>query len=68
MSKYFTTAEAASFLNVTPARVRQFIIEGRLASIKMGRDHLIAESTLKNFADSGRKNIGRPSKKPLRER
>lgn len=68
MGKYLTTSEAATFLDVTPARIRQYIMEGRLSSQKIGRDHLIAESTLKKFAKDGRKNIGRPTKKSLRMR
>ncbi len=68
MEKYYTTVEAAIYLKVTPSRVRQFILEGRLGSEKVGRDHLIEGNTLKIFALEGRKNIGRPPKKYLRKR
>jgi site-specific DNA-methyltransferase (adenine-specific) len=62
MSKYCTTTEAAEYLKITPARVRQFILEGRLESEKIGRDHMISEKVLKEFALKGRKNVGRPCK------
>jgi site-specific DNA-methyltransferase (cytosine-N4-specific) len=62
MSKYFTTEEAAKFLGVTPSRVRQFIAEERLGSEKYGRDHLIREGDLAEFAKSGKKKRGRPKK------
>ena len=62
MSKLFTTDEAAKYLGVTPARVRQFIMEDRLKSEKYGRDHLIQELELKSFAQHGRKKRGRPAK------
>ena len=62
MRKYFTTGEAAKYLGVTPSRVRQYIVEERLASEKYGRDHMIEESTLAEFAKRGKKKRGRPKK------
>ncbi len=62
MSKYLTTEDAANFLSVTPSRIRQFILENRLKSEKYGRDHLIKESDLKEFAKTGMKKRGRPKK------
>lgn len=62
MSKYFTTEEAAKYLGVTPSRVRQFIAEERLGSEKYGRDHLIREDELAEFAKTGKKKRGRPKK------
>ena len=62
MSKYFTTDEAATYLGVTPSRVRQYIAEERLPSEKYGRDHLIKEHDLENFALKGKKKRGRPPK------
>lgn len=62
MSKYFTTEDAANYLGVTPSRVRQFIAEERLESEKYGRDHMIKESELANFAKHGKKKRGRPKK------
>lgn len=60
MEKYLTTEDAASYLGVTPSRVRQLIIEHRLRSEKRGRDHLILESDVINFAAHGKKKRGRP--------
>jgi site-specific DNA-methyltransferase (adenine-specific) len=62
MSKLFTTEDAAKYLGVTPSRVRQFIMEERLASEKYGRDHLIQQDTLERFAKNGKKRRGRPKK------
>ena len=55
MSKYCTTEEAAEYLGVSTARVRQYIQEERLASEKSGRDHLIDYVALYDFANNGRK-------------
>jgi site-specific DNA-methyltransferase (adenine-specific) len=63
MGKLYTTDSAAEYLQVTPARVRQLIIEGRIKSEKYGRDHLIPENQLKQYATSGKKKAGRPPKK-----
>ena len=41
-----TTAQAASLLGVSPSRVRQLVLGGRLPATKMGRDLLIRESDL----------------------
>ena len=60
MSKYFTTEDAALYLGVSSARIRQFILEERLQTDKSGRDHLIEESVLSDFAKFGRKKVGRP--------
>ena len=71
MAEWFTTEDAAKYLGVTASRVRQFIIESRLKSVKYGRDHLIDESELKLFAERGKKKRGRPGKdkvKLLRKR
>jgi len=71
MGQWFTTESAAKYLGVTPSRVRQFIMENRLKSMKFGRDHLIDESELKQFAERGKKKRGRPEKnkqKHLRKR
>ncbi len=63
MGKLHTTESAAEYLHVTPARVRQLIIDGRIKSEKYGRDHLIPESELKRYAVGGKKKAGRPPKK-----
>ncbi|MCB1822064.1 MAG: helix-turn-helix domain-containing protein [Candidatus Competibacteraceae bacterium] len=62
MGKYFTTEQAAAYLGVTPSRVRQYIAEERLPSEKYGRDHLIREHVLADFANKGKKKRGRPPK------
>jgi len=62
MSGWFTTEDAAKYLRVTASRVRQFIMQNRLKSVKYGRDHLIDEIDLKRFADQGLKKRGRPQK------
>ncbi len=68
MSKLHTTESAASYLGVTPARVRQLILEERLESEKYGRDHLIPEESLQSYETSGKRKVGRPSKKDFRTR
>jgi len=62
MDKYLTTSEAAKFWGVTPSRIRQLIHEGRLKSLKQGRDHLILEVDVQEFIEHGGKKRGRPKK------
>lgn len=68
MGKLYTTESAAMYLGVTPARVRQLILEERLPSEKYGRDHLISDDALQEYDKNGRKKTGRPCKKDLRVR
>lgn len=63
MENFYTTEEAAQFLGVTASRIRQLILEKRLKSRKMGRDHFISQSELAWFSEQGKKKRGRPSKK-----
>jgi len=63
MKNYLTTEKAAKYLGVTPSRVRQFIMEGRLKTHKIGRDHIIALIDIEHFAEHGKKKRGRPFKK-----
>jgi len=63
MSKIYGTKEAAEKLGVSQARIRQYIQEERLPSTKIGRDHIIEDVVLEDFAEYGRKKSGRPSKK-----
>lgn len=63
MEKLYTTEEAAQLLGVTASRIRQLILEKRINSQKMGRDHIIPQSELSQFSDQGKKKRGRPFKK-----
>jgi len=63
MSKLYTTESAAKYLGVTPSRVRQLILEGRLESEKYGRDHLIKEECLIRYQAVGKKRPGRKPQK-----
>ena len=56
-----TVKQAAAFLKVNEARVRQFIYAGRLPAKKVGRDLLMTTDDLKAFAAIARKT-GRPTK------
>jgi excisionase family DNA binding protein len=42
----YTTNEAAGLLDVTPARVRQMVARGEIASVKMGRDRFITAEAI----------------------
>lgn len=68
MGKFYTTESAATYLGVTPARVRQLIMGNRLASEKYGRDHLVSENALREYEKNGKQKAGRPRKKDLRVR
>lgn len=59
MQELLTTEQAAEKLGVSASRVRQFIIDGRLPAIKLGRDNLIREADLKLIGD---RKAGRPLK------
>lgn len=60
MPDLLTTQQAGERLGVNASRVRQFILEGRLPAIKLGRDHLIREEDLGLVED---RRAGRPSAK-----
>ena len=51
------------FLDVSQARIRKLIKDGRLPAEKMGRDYYILKSDVQWFRDHGRKNSGRPKEK-----
>jgi excisionase family DNA binding protein len=59
MQELLTTEQVAEKLGVSASRVRQFIIDGRLPAIKLGRDNLIRETDLKLVED---RKAGRPPK------
>ncbi len=64
MGKYITVAQAAKILNVTPSRVRQFIMDGRLKKVNEPaegqRDNILDMSEVSAFAKKERKITGRP--------
>jgi excisionase family DNA binding protein len=60
--QFITTSEAAERVGVSPRRIRQFIIEGRLRARKRGRDHVI---DVRDLASLVRRPTGRPAKRPL---
>lgn len=55
-----TTNEAAKRLRVTPSRIRQMIREGKIEARQIGRDYVIAESSLESVKTYGK--AGRPKK------
>lgn len=59
MNRTLTTKEAADLLNVSPSRVRQMVLSGRLPAEKFGRDLLIQEKDLALVAN---RKLGRPPK------
>lgn len=59
MNKGLTTKEAAKRLNVSPARVRRLVLDGRLPAQKFGRDLVFYEVDLASFE---RLKGGRPPK------
>src|SRR6266436_4547832 len=60
MPDLLTTEQAGARLGVNASRVRQFILEGRLPAIKLGRDNLIREEDLTLVQE---RKAGRPSNK-----
>lgn len=59
MENLLTTQQASKILGVNPSRVRQFILEGRLPAIKIGRDWIISKDDLNKVAN---RKAGRPKK------
>jgi len=55
-----TTSEAAKRLRVTPIRIRQMIREGKILAKQVGRDYVIAASSLESVKTYGK--AGRPKK------
>ena len=62
MPALLTTQQAGEILGVNASRVRQFILEGRLPAIKLGRDNLIREEDLNLVRDR------RTGRRPLEKR
>jgi excisionase family DNA binding protein len=44
--KLLTTTEAGLKVGVSPSRIRQFIADGRLTAVKLGRDNFIDSAQL----------------------
>jgi excisionase family DNA binding protein len=71
--EFITVKQAAKELGVSPARVRQFIMDGRLSTHEpeVGRrDNLLKKSEVERFGKKERKITGRPeegSKKDKKE-
>ncbi len=49
MSELLTTEQAAAYLRVTAQSVRAYILSGRLAAEKIGRQHRIRPEALEAF-------------------
>lgn len=47
--RFYTVAEAAEALKVTPQTIRKYIKEGKLEAKRIGRPLLITENNLKRF-------------------
>jgi excisionase family DNA binding protein len=47
MEAFLTTHKAAEWLGVSDSRIRQLILDGKLAAVKAGRDWLIKASDLR---------------------
>lgn len=58
-NELITTQQAAAELGITDSRVRQLIIDGKLAAQRFGRSHMIKRSDLKDVVIGNR---GRPRK------
>jgi excisionase family DNA binding protein len=56
---HYTTEQAAKLLEISPSRIRQFVLAGRLPATKIGRDLFIKEQDLKKF-----QKINRPHERP----
>lgn len=57
---YLTTKQVAEKLAVSVGRIQQLVAEGRLPSVKIGRDRFILEKDLELVRE--RKRTGRPPK------
>jgi len=60
-SGYYSVIDCATKLGVSERRVRQFIEEGRLPAIKVGRQYFISKEAFIGFSKLPRR-IGRPRK------
>jgi len=53
--KLLTVSQAAERLNVTPSCIRRWVLERRLATVRLGRLVRICESEIQQLIDSGRR-------------
>jgi excisionase family DNA binding protein len=44
--KFFSVKEAAAKLGVTPGRVRQLVVEGRITPLRLSRELIIPQSEI----------------------
>lgn len=67
---HLTVAEAAEFLGVSAGRVRQLIVDHKIASVKVGNMRLIKQTDLEAFEmpSMGRPKVENPSKNTLAQR
>jgi len=47
--KFFSVREAAARLRVTPGRVRQLVVEGRIKPLRLSRELIIPESEIVRY-------------------
>lgn len=57
--EYVTSQEAAKIADVSPSRIRQLLLKGRLKGRHFGRDWQVELASLRDFASKPRKT-GRP--------
>lgn len=63
LGEFITTKQAAKLLKVTPSRVRQFIMDGRLKTHEpeIGRrDNMLKLADVEKFKEKAREITGRP--------
>lgn len=60
LAAYCTSAEAAQYIGVTRQRIHQYVVDGRLKSVKIGATRLIEKSSLEALKGTERK-AGRPN-------
>lgn len=67
---YLTVNEAAELSRISGSRIRQFIVEGRLPSIKVGNLRLIKQTDVEalELKKNGRPRVENPSKNTLAQR
>ena len=60
LSAYCTSTEAARYIGVSRQRIYQYVVDGRLKSVKIGATRLIEKNSLEALKDTCRK-AGRPN-------